>query len=227
MARDFTIGITIAYKVRDEASKPMSDIEREAKKADTALRRNIASLRELGRSALIVGGGMLGLAQIIRRVGGETGGVVARVLEFGGGLLVTVGTISIFISAIIRLIKTLKELAIVQTVARIIAGGPFGLAANLAVIAAALGAGAGVGIGITKIAGLQHGGIVTSPMIARIGEAGPEAVIPLSRAGGFGGGPTVIIQAGAFMGSETDARKFAQMVARFSREELRVRRAGA
>jgi hypothetical protein len=35
---------------------------------------------------------------------------------------------------------------------------------------------------------LAQGGIVTGPTIAMIGEAGPEAVIPLNRAGGMGFG---------------------------------------
>jgi hypothetical protein len=40
---------------------------------------------------------------------------------------------------------------------------------------------------------LASGGIVTSPTMALIGEAGPEAVIPLSRGGGLGGGITITI----------------------------------
>jgi len=35
---------------------------------------------------------------------------------------------------------------------------------------------------------LANGGIVTRPTLAMIGEAGPEAVVPLSRGGGYGGG---------------------------------------
>jgi hypothetical protein len=40
---------------------------------------------------------------------------------------------------------------------------------------------------------LAEGGIVTGPTIAMIGERGPEAVIPLNRAGGMVGGNTVTI----------------------------------
>ena len=41
---------------------------------------------------------------------------------------------------------------------------------------------------------LGEGGIVTSPTIAMIGESGPEAVIPLNRAGGMGmGGNTITV----------------------------------
>ena len=45
---------------------------------------------------------------------------------------------------------------------------------------------------------MATGGIVTRPTLALIGEAGPEAVIPLNRAGasGLGGGVTINVQAG-------------------------------
>ena len=42
----------------------------------------------------------------------------------------------------------------------------------------------GVGLAVPAMA---NGGIVTSPTLALIGEAGPEAVVPLNRAGGMGG----------------------------------------
>ena len=40
--------------------------------------------------------------------------------------------------------------------------------------------------------GFATGGIVTSPTIAMVGEAGPEAIIPLDQLGAFGGGSYVI-----------------------------------
>jgi len=42
------------------------------------------------------------------------------------------------------------------------------------------------------IAYLAAGGIVTQPTLAVVGEAGPEAVVPLNRAGGMLGGPVTI-----------------------------------
>jgi phage-related protein len=47
--------------------------------------------------------------------------------------------------------------------------------------------GRGTSFSIPKIPALAAGGIVTGPTLALIGEAGPEAVIPLDRAGGMGG----------------------------------------
>lgn len=47
---------------------------------------------------------------------------------------------------------------------------------------------------IPEIPKLADGGIVTRPTLALVGEAGPEAVIPLSRARGMGGGITIVVQ---------------------------------
>jgi hypothetical protein len=45
----------------------------------------------------------------------------------------------------------------------------------------------GKGFEVPNIPKLADGGIVTGPTLALIGEAGPEAVVPLDRAGGMGG----------------------------------------
>lgn len=47
---------------------------------------------------------------------------------------------------------------------------------------------------IPRIPALAEGGIVTSPTLALIGEAGPEAVIPLDRMGDTGGGVNIYVQ---------------------------------
>jgi hypothetical protein len=61
--------------------------------------------------------------------------------------------------------------------------------------------GEGSASGGANPAGLDYkamatGGIVTSPTFALIGEAGPEAVIPLSKMGGMGGGVTINVNGG-------------------------------
>jgi SLT domain-containing protein len=58
-------------------------------------------------------------------------------------------------------------------------------------------------IGGVEVA-LAKGGIVTSPTMALIGEAGPEAVIPLSRGGGFGGGITITVNNAGSVIAEAD-----------------------
>lgn len=55
------------------------------------------------------------------------------------------------------------------------------------------GSGAGGVGGFLSLFGLASGGVVTRPTIAMIGEAGPEAVIPLDRLGGGGGNVEITI----------------------------------
>lgn len=58
------------------------------------------------------------------------------------------------------------------------------------------------GISLPNIPMLAEGGIVTSPTIAMIGEAGPEAVVPLNK--GFGGGINVVVNVGGSVVQEQD-----------------------
>lgn len=74
-----------------------------------------------------------------------------------------------------------------------------------------------------SLLGLQHGGIVTRPTIAMVGEAGPEAVIPLNRLGGvgIGGGITINLQGDFYTDSET-AERFANAIAKIIKFQLKL-----
>jgi hypothetical protein len=68
---------------------------------------------------------------------------------------------------------------------------------------------------------LANGGIVTKPTLAVVGERGPEAVIPLSKAGGFGGGSvTQHINVQATINNDMDIRSLAVRLAELSKDEL-------
>lgn len=56
--------------------------------------------------------------------------------------------------------------------------------------------GRGTKVEFPKIPALADGGIVTGPTLALIGEAGPEAVVPLDRAGGMGTNVTINVNGG-------------------------------
>ena len=64
--------------------------------------------------------------------------------------------------------------------------------------------GASIGFNIPQIPMLAEGGIVTSPTLAMIGEAGSEAVIPLSKMGGMGGGINVVVNVQGSVVQEQD-----------------------
>ena len=57
---------------------------------------------------------------------------------------------------------------------------------------------------IPEIPMLAEGGIVNKPTLAMIGEAGAEAVIPLSKMGSMGGGINVVVNVGGSVIQEQD-----------------------
>lgn len=68
---------------------------------------------------------------------------------------------------------------------------------------------------IAGFIGLQHGGIVTRPTLAMVGEAGPEAVVPLNQARSMvGTGLTVVVQVQGDI-LEADPWKWDQFAQRF------------
>ena len=72
------------------------------------------------------------------------------------------------------------------------------------------------GFNIPEIPMLARGGIVMKPTLAMLGEAGPEAVVPLDRAGGIGTGPVIIIV-------ELEGRRLAQATAPHLTELIRLK----
>jgi len=70
------------------------------------------------------------------------------------------------------------------------------------------------------VAELAEGGIVTRPTRALIGEAGPEAVIPLSQAG-LTGTKEVHIHVGNYMGDEMSMRQLVRKIDQMLKEEGR------
>lgn len=77
---------------------------------------------------------------------------------------------------------------------------------------AAAGTAAMIAAGVVNALG--EGGIVTKPTMALVGEKGPEAVIPLNRAGGMVGGGITVIVNGSVMEEEGLARKIGGIIAR-------------
>jgi hypothetical protein len=76
--------------------------------------------------------------------------------------------------------------------------------------------------GVPKMA---EGGIITKPTLVLAGEAGPEAIIPLSKAGGMGGGVTINMN-GVSITKEADEERLVQKMARVLSRTLQVQSAG-
>ena len=78
------------------------------------------------------------------------------------------------------------------------------------------------GISIPEIPQLAKGGIVTEPTIALIGEAGPEAVIPLDGSNNFGGGISITIE-NLSVRNDQDVKLIAQELATMIERKNRSR----
>ena len=83
------------------------------------------------------------------------------------------------------------------------------------------------GLNLPNIPELAEGGIVKRPTLAMIGEAGPEAVVPLrGGGGGLGGGVTVNVMMPAggtvFLDDESTAQRFGDFISDQVRQVLRT-----
>ncbi len=74
--------------------------------------------------------------------------------------------------------------------------------------------------------GLHHGGIVTQPTMAMVGEAGPEAIVPLNEAGAMGG-ITINFTQPVFFDREDTMNKFVDMVRKGIQRRDRLQFGGA
>lgn len=131
--------------------------------------------------------------------------------------------ISGIISQTIKLVAAKQIAAIASVIASVFASIPFPFN-----IALAIGAGAAVSAMFGALH-LAEGGVVTGPTFALIGEAGPEAVIPLGKAGKMGiGGGIQIHMTNHFHGdikTDTDIEAFsAKMGLKIQQAVMRGRR---
>jgi tape measure domain-containing protein len=89
-------------------------------------------------------------------------------------------------------------------------------------VTASLSEGASAAIARGKeILPFADGGIVTKPVMGLVGEAGPEAIIPLSKAGAMGG-ITINITGNSFMGRENIAEQIGDDIIRTLKLNLKI-----
>jgi hypothetical protein len=119
-----------------------------------------------------------GSGNILKDVGTAFKGLASDALKAVGSI------VSGLVSETVKVVAAKQVQAIASVIASVMASIPFPL--NIALVGGAI---AGVSA-LFHALHLAEGGIVTGPTFALIGEAGPEAVIPLSKASkaGIGGG---------------------------------------
>jgi hypothetical protein len=126
-------------------------------------------------------------ATIMRQLITSIGDIVGKIAEEGKkiGNALGKGITNALITELNKAIDALNSLI----------RGAVGVSKYLGPVGAVIGA-TGKGFEIPHIPALAQGGIVQSATLALIGEAGPEAVIPLDRMDSMGGGVNITIQTG-------------------------------
>ncbi|MGH9603762.1 MAG: hypothetical protein ACRD24_15385, partial [Terriglobales bacterium] len=154
-------GAAKAYEIAKTAIFGTGEAARTATAVVTAKAMGVIMLGQLTAvSALAVG--------MITLMGAVTGTVVAMMGAIASALIAGVFTAALAVPVA----KAAIELAI--------AGGAAVTAGTIAVGILTTAAGAAITAGLA-VPALAAGGIVTSPLLAMVGEAGPEAVVPLDR----------------------------------------------
>jgi hypothetical protein len=106
----------------------------------------------------------------------------------------------------------------IAMIADAIAKGEFTFGASLLYIPAIIAA-AAAGVAGLKAIKFAEGGIVTHPTLGLVGEAGPEAIIPLNKFNGMMGMQNNITLVGPFIATPVEAREWARQLIRYIEEE--------
>jgi len=119
------------------------------------------------------------------------------------------------ISPVINLIQSVIEK--VSGLGRKVGEGISGIGSGISNV---IGKITGIGAGTETFTGFQHGGIARSPMLAKVAETEPEAIIPLSKLGMIGGIINIYVQGGNYLDREA-GEKFAEELGKTLRRQLR------
>ena len=141
------------------------------------------------------------------------------------------GAINYIVGLLNSLLSTVSSISnqIMAPIAAVTSAVTGALAKAGSMVSGAVGTAVGVGSSITHFA---SGGIVDGPTFALVGEAGPEAIIPLSLLGGkggggmgagSGGGNVVVNLNGDLYTDAQTATKFGNAIAKIINQQLKLR----
>ena len=157
------------------------------------------------------------------------GVTIAAIAAVGGSVLAIPAVV---VLSGVSLAANFWDSPILKTIGGIIAGAGLGIGAGasmgmlggpLAAVALAIiggiagGFGINIGSAIGELFGFADGGIVTQPQMGLVGEAGPEAIIPLNKLNDYSGGSEIYapeININAKINSEYDVAELAEDINR-------------
>lgn len=198
---EYAAAANTQYTIMDKLKQKWSELTLKASAFLEPMEPILAGMTALG--PLMIGMSMMNIPRLITGLGGLTRAFIAAgagALKAAAGFVIAAGA------------KIWAWAAAIPFVG-------IGLAiAGVAALAASI-------YGIKRIIEAKEGGIFTRPTLALVGEAGPEAVVPLRKLGpeegGIGG---VLITGNTFIvREEEDIERVARELYRIEREEVRAR----
>lgn len=174
----------LAYLFQETAGAESVGVHEGVEKAKTA----VTAAGELERLLIIAGtnkvmlAGVIATLAAISAVGAAAMSTMTAVVAATGGILVAIGT-----ALAASIVGAPMAPAFFEAALAVFIGGGIAVGAGITLIGAAVAA-ATAAATAALVTPFAEGGIVTAPTLSLLGEAGPEAVIPLSRAGQFGFG---------------------------------------
>ncbi len=171
--KDATDAAGLAAHIGVEKAKTVATLAAEKARVVASIAAGKVMIASMGATLAAVAA--LGTATITI-MGSVVGTVVAMMLAIGSAL------------QSIPVVGNILGAAIITSAINLAIGGSAAIGFGTAAIATAVGA-AGAVIGtVGAIPALASGGLVTGPTLAMVGEAGPEAVVPLDRLNSLMGG---------------------------------------
>jgi len=176
-------------------TKTLEDIKQKSSQTMSAVKENVMGIAEGTKNSLlgIFNGLMTGI-----------GDAVAQSIVYGENFKESMVNIlksvaSEIISMLVGIIAKIIALRALGVVGPIPASALFAGETGFAQAAS----GGGILKNIGKIFGFADGGVVTKPTVGLVGEAGPEAIIPLDEMNKMGGAVSVTIQGPVFLNDES------------------------
>ena len=207
--------VTIVMGMRDDASADLQRFDQNVQTSKKGLQGYETQLSQTAQGLISFGNAALGSISLLMQFSTESDNASEASKRQRESLIkmLTMGQIFLSLaSTVMSLTNALKGSAIAAAVLQAIMGNPWAAVIGLV-------AGAAVAIGMYKLLSYQSGGTVPGPIgTPRLAMVhGGETITPPGQGGGG-----IHIHVGAMLGRDADAREFARLISKYTREEQRL-----
>lgn len=218
--------VVLAFRVRDETSAPLQNIENNLKDVGTEVNNTSFSMAQAGQSFVLFGAGLAASAGGLASLAESMGLIPETMQDTVRNVVTAVGAIAALAGGLAQLIPVIRAVAAAERTRAIASAfatalsGPVGIALLAAGLAAAVGA--AVVISQFQVSPGQQRTVSGAFNEAKLAIVHGGETISRQPISGTGGGD-VIIQAGIIVADEIGLRELERRLSRIRGEERRTR----